>query len=76
MLIGDLVMNSKFDNMSFDEAFEKLEMVLEKLENGDETLENNLKLYADGVKLYSKCKNELNSAKLKVEYLNDIKTKE
>lgn len=69
-------MNSKFDNMSFDEAFEKLEMVLEKLENGDETLENNLKLYADGVKLYSKCKNELNSAKLKVEYLNDIKTKE
>ena len=69
-------MSSKFENMSFDEAFKKLEMVLEKLENGDETLENNLKLYADGVKLYSKCKHELDSAKLKVEHLNDIKTKE
>lgn len=69
-------MDSKFDNMSFDEAFRQLKIVLEKLENGDETLENNLKLYADGVELYSKCKHELDNAKLKVEYLNSIKTKE
>lgn len=69
-------MSSKFDNMSFDEAFEQLKKVLEKLENGDETLENNLKLYADGVELYSKCKHELDNAKLKIEYLNDVKTKE
>lgn len=69
-------MSFKIDDMSFDEAFEQLTKVLEKLENGDGTLENNLKLYADGVELYSKCKHELDNAKLKIEYLNDVKTKE
>lgn len=69
-------MNSKLDNMSFDEAFKQLEIILKKLENGDETLENNLQLYSEGVELYSKCKHELDNAKLKIEYLNDRKTRE
>lgn len=69
-------MSSKFDRMSFDEAFEQLKKLLEKLENGDETLENNLKLYADGVELYSQCKHKLDNAKLRIEYLNDVKIKE
>ena len=69
-------MNSELENMSFDEAFERLEKILEKLENGGETLENNLQLYSDGVELYSKCSREFNNTKLKIEYLNDIKTKE
>lgn len=69
-------MNSKLENMSFDEAFEQLQKILEKLENGDGTLESNLQLYSEGVKLYSKCKNELDNAKLKIEYLNNGKTEE
>ncbi len=69
-------MNSKLENMSFDEAFEQLETILEKLESGNETLENNLQLYSKGVELYSKCKNELDNAKLKIEYLSNKKTKE
>ena len=69
-------MNSKLENMSFDEAFEQLETILEKLESGNETLENNLQLYSKGVELYSKCKNELDNAKLKIEYLNNGKTEE
>ncbi len=69
-------MNSKLENMSFDEAFEQLEIILEKLENGNETLENNLQLYSEGVELYSKCKHELDNAKLKIEYLSNKKTEE
>ncbi|MDE5852433.1 MAG: exodeoxyribonuclease VII small subunit [Oscillospiraceae bacterium] len=54
----------------------ELEKIVSKLEKGDGTLEQNLKLYKQGVKLCSDCKNELDKAKLKIEYVGNEQPEE
>ena len=69
-------MDKSRDAISFDSAMNELEKIVSKLEKGDGTLEQNLKLYKQGVKLCSDCKNELDKAKLKIEYVGNEQPEE
>lgn len=66
-------MDHEIEKMSFDQAFKRLEDVVLELENQDLALEKNLDLYSLGVELCSKCRQELDKAKLRVEYMKSPK---
>lgn len=52
--------------MYFEDSLKKIEEILEQLESGKLSLENALILYKQGTEIASKCKTELNEARLQV----------
>lgn len=55
--------------LSFEKAYEQLEMIADKLNSGDVSLEEALKLYEEGIKLSNQCSKALENAKQKIETL-------
>ena len=55
--------------LSLEEAMSRLEEVVAELENEKLPLEKSLKLYEEGVKLASQCAGELETAKRKIQIL-------
>ena len=53
----------------FEEALEKLSVLVEKMESGDLSLEESLKLFEEGIKLSKDCQKALNDAEKKVQAL-------
>ncbi len=47
------------DNMTFEEAMNRMEEIVEKLERGEQPLELSLKLFEEGIKLYRYCTSKL-----------------
>ena len=58
---------------NLEEAMQRLEEIVSQLENEKLALEKSLKLYEEGVKLASKCANELEVAKRKIQILQQGK---
>jgi len=54
-------------NISFEEAFSKLERIAERLEMGELTLEESLKLYEEGIKYSRICIKILEDAKRRID---------
>ena len=52
--------------MTFEENMNALSDIVKQLENGDLPLEKSVELYENGVKLATKCRDELERAKLKI----------
>ena len=59
--------------MSLEEAMARLEEVVAQLENDKLPLDKSLKLYEEGVKLASQCAGELETAKRKIQILQQGK---
>ena len=59
--------------VGLEEAMARLEEIVSELENEKLPLERSLKLYEEGVKLASKCASELESAKRKIQILQQGK---
>lgn len=61
-------MNQSADNqeLSFEDAFAKLEEVLRSLESGGKTLEESMALYEQGMRLTRQCHEYLDSAQLRI----------
>ena len=55
--------------LSFEKAYEELEIISDKLNSGDVSLEEALKLYEEGIKLSTLCSKALENAKQKIETL-------
>lgn len=55
--------------LSFEKAYEELEIIADKLNSGDVSLEEALKLYEEGIKLSNLCSKALENAKQKIETL-------
>ena len=53
----------------FEEALEKLSVLVEKMESGDLSLEESLKIFEEGIKLSKDCQNALSDAEKKVQAL-------
>ena len=51
------------NNLSFEEALEKLENITETFENSESTLDNAVNLYNKGVLLKKHCEKKLKEAK-------------
>ncbi len=58
-------------NISFEEAYEKLEKIAEMLNSNDIPLDEALKLYEEGIMLSNYCAKALESAKQKIETLKN-----
>ncbi len=59
----------KTEQLSYEQAFERLEKILELMNSGKVSLEESLKLYEEAEKLMNFCSNALSSAERKIEQL-------
>ena len=59
--------------LSLEEAMARLEEIVKELENEKLPLDKSLKLYEEGVRLAGKCSDELESAKRKIQILQQGK---
>ena len=57
--------------LSFEEAYAALEQIAEKLNDNTVTLDESVKLYEEGVKLSKYCAETLETAKQKIEKLQN-----
>lgn len=53
-------------NLTYEEAYKKLENILEKLESKSASLDESLNLYEEGISLYKHCNKLLENAQLKI----------
>jgi len=61
---------SSIDELTFEEAFTKLEETVQQLEEGGLSLEQSLALFEEGQALATYCNQQLEEAELKVETLS------
>lgn len=56
-------------DLTFEQAFEKLEAILQKMNEGKVSLEESLQLFEEGNSLLEHCQGKLNQAEQKIELL-------
>ena len=59
-------MIKEIEELSFEEAFERLNQILEKLESGEVALEKSIELYEEGMLLKNHCEDKLKKAEMKI----------
>ena len=59
-------------NLTYEEAYKKLESILEKLESKNTSLDESLSLYEEGISLYKHCNKLLEDAQLKISKFNNL----
>ncbi len=59
------------NNLTFEQALSRLELIVRELESGEVALEESIALFEEGIKLSALCSNLLKNAKQKVEILID-----
>ena len=59
-------------NLTYEQAYNKLEDILEKLESKNTSLDESLSLYEDGISLYKYCNKLLEDAQLKISKFNKL----
>ena len=59
------------ENLSYEEAYQRLEEVIAQLESGELSLEQSVALYEQGQKLSAHCQNLLEKAELKIQQSDD-----
>lgn len=64
--------SSEINDLSFEEALEKLETIVRDLENGQVSLNESVKYYEEGSKLMKYCEKKLTDARMKVEKISGI----
>ena len=57
------------ENLSFEDAYKRLESILKKLSSGETPLEDSLKLYEEADGLINQCNDKLVFAEKKIEQL-------
>lgn len=63
-------------NLTYEEAYRKLEEILYKLESKSTSLDESLGLYEEGIVLYKHCNKLLENAELKINKFNQLGLKE
>ena len=66
----------KVEDMSFEEAFAKLNKILEEFENGEVSLETSISLYEEGMLLKNHCDKKLQNAEMKIKKVVGKKSKD
>jgi len=57
------------DNLTFEEAFARLESIVDILDSGETSLEKSLELFEEGMNLTRFCAQKLNQAEVKIQKL-------
>lgn len=58
------------NEITFESAFERLEIILEQMNNGTVSLDDSLKLYEEADRLINICSKRLNEAERRIEVLS------
>jgi exodeoxyribonuclease VII small subunit len=61
--------SARAENVSFEEALQKLESIVEQMESGELPLETLLAKFEEGTKLAKACQTRLGEAELKIQKL-------
>ena len=64
---GDVMKDDRTENISFEEALQKLEAIVVALESGQTKLDDAVEAYEKATKLKQICEQKLKSAELKIE---------
>ncbi|WP_101773225.1 exodeoxyribonuclease VII small subunit [Peptostreptococcus faecalis] len=64
-------MSEKNIELSYEEAFNKMESILKKLEEGNTKLDESLSLYEEGISLYRYCSKIIEESELKITKINE-----
>lgn len=59
----------EYENLSFEEAATRLEIIVNHLESGESSLEDGINLFEEGMMLAEHCQKKLKSASIKIEKL-------
>ncbi len=59
-------------NLTYEQAYNKLEDILEKLESKGTSLDESLSLYEEGISLYKRCNKLLEDAQLKISKFSQL----
>ena len=68
------LLDKKIDNLTYEDAFDRLQKITEILENGNVSLDDSIKYYEQGILLKNFCEKKLKDAEMKIKNVLD-KTK-
>ena len=68
------LLDKKIDDLTYEDAFERLQKITELLENGNVSLDDSIKYYEQGILLKNFCEKKLKDAEMKIKNVLD-KTK-
>ena len=65
------LLDKKLDDLTYEDAFNRLQKITELLENGNVTLDDSIKYYEQGVLLKNFCEKKLKDAEMKIKNVLD-----
>ena len=66
---SDMAEPAEMEELSFEEALQRLETIVQQLERGDVPLDRSITLYAEGDKLRAQCQKRLEAAQARIEQI-------
>ena len=65
------LLDKKIDNLTYEDAFDRLQKITEILENGNVSLDDSIKYYEQGILLKNFCEKKLKDAEMKIKNVLD-----
>lgn len=66
---SDMAEPAEMEELSFEEALQRLEAIVQQLERGDVPLDKSITLYAEGDRLRAQCQKRLEAAQARIEQI-------
>jgi exodeoxyribonuclease VII small subunit len=60
------LLDKKLENLSYEDAFERLTKIIQLLEDGEISLDESIKYYEQGIELKNYCEKKLKNAEMKI----------
>ena len=68
------LLDKKIDDLTYEDAFDRLQKITELLENGNVSLDDSIKYYEQGILLKNFCEKKLKDAEMKIKNVLDKST--
>ena len=65
------LLNKKIEDLTYEDAFDRLQKITELLENGNVSLDDSIKYYEQGILLKNFCEKKLKDAEIKIKNVLD-----
>ncbi len=65
------LLDKKIEDLTYEDAFDRLQKITELLENGDVSLDDSIKYYEQGILLKNFCEKKLKDAEIKIKNVLD-----
>ena len=65
------LLDKKIDDLTYEDAFDRLQKITDLLENGNVSLDDSIKYYEQGILLKNFCEKKLKDAEMKIKNVLD-----